>query len=161
MIRARRISTGEMVRRSRSIIVRSASMPVAIMPFSRSCKCRQRSRARVHPQGFLDRDLLRRHPAVGMLVVERPASDGGVDAFEGGWRRDEPVAAKRHHRLVVEQRPERIRRFRCAVPRSPCRAHRPSSIASRQRPIRERRNRVSPSPIAALSSRRDYIGCVQ
>ena len=97
-ILASRISGAGIVRRSRSITVRSASMPGAIVPSVPLLERRVRGASGVRRQRLLDRDLLLRHPAVRVLVVERAPRHGRVDAFERRRRRDEPVAAERQPR---------------------------------------------------------------
>src|SRR5438105_10938589 len=58
----------------------------------------------VRAQRLFDRDFLFRHPAAGMLVVERPARHGCVNPLERRRRCDRPVAAERQPSAAILER---------------------------------------------------------
>ena len=102
-------------------------------PSPRACRARAcpsrphrtrriRGGARVRPQRFLDRNLLRRHPAVGMLAVERaaraPRRRSLPAASRGATNQSLPNASCAP---AVEQRAKRVGRLAPLGRRSPAR----------------------------------------
>jgi hypothetical protein len=64
----------------------------------------------VGAQRLFHRDLLRRHPAAGIVPVQRAPCRCGVDPLEGCRRGDVPVAAEGDAGAAVEQAAERVGR---------------------------------------------------
>ena len=86
----------------------SASLPGSMVPFCLLLEAGVGRAPGVGADGFLDGDLLLRHPAAGVLAVERAARDGGVDAQQRLQRRDVPVRAEGQHGAGVEQGAEGV-----------------------------------------------------
>src|SRR2546427_8182793 len=64
---------------------------------------------------FFYGNLLLGNPAVGILAIKCPPSHSRIDAQDWIKRSDGPVSAKREGCARVEQRPERVRRFRALL----------------------------------------------
>src|SRR5438309_11716812 len=61
--------------------------------------------------GFVDTDLLFGNPAVRMFAIERLASDGCLDAFEGIQGRHGPIRTKGQCSAGIQQGSESISAF--------------------------------------------------